>query len=157
MVHEKDKNGEYRGFDEVYSNVSDHEWESYIYAYECRVGVLREARLERELGSLNYWRRRVFLDKFGDWQEYGGRYPWYWGFDEIKDQKYGKIRTPLQFIETLSACVRFVKGEIDKDPNYQPPENFLEAIFRIKPFLDELRPMIEARMCELGETNNSAA
>jgi hypothetical protein len=157
MVYEKDKNGEYRGFDEVYSNVSDHEWESYIYAYECRVGVLREARLERELGSLNYWRRRVFLDKFDDWQEYGGRYPWYWGFDEIKDQKYGKIRTPLQFIETLSACVRFVKGEIDKDPNYQPPENFLEAIFRIKPFLDELRPMIEARMCELGETNNSAA
>lgn len=118
MVYEKDKNGEYRGFDEVYSNVSDREWESYIYAYECRVGALREARLEKE---------------------------------------YRKIRTPLQFIKALSACVQFVKGEMDKDPGYQPPENFLKAIFRIKPFLDELQPIIEARMLELGETNKSAA
>lgn len=157
MVYEKDKNGEHRGFDEAYSYISDRRWESYIYTYECRVGALREARLEKELGSLNYWRRRVFLDKFDDWQEYGGRYPWYWGFDEIKDQKYGKIRTPLQLIKTLSACVQFVKGEMDRDPDYQPRENFLEAIFRIKPFLDELWPLIEARMSELGETNNSAA
>jgi hypothetical protein len=157
MIYEKDKNGEYRGFDEVYSHISDQRWESYIYAYECRVGALREARLERELGSLNYWRRRLFLDKFDDWQEYGGRYPWYWGFGEIKDQKYGKIRTPLQFIKTLSACVEFVKGEMDKDPNYEPSETFLEVIFRIKPLLDELRPVVEARMLELGEAINNAA
>ena len=33
MVYEKDRNGEYRGFDEAYSYISDQEWESYIYAY----------------------------------------------------------------------------------------------------------------------------
>jgi hypothetical protein len=156
MVYEKDRNGEHRGFDEAYSYVSDHEWESYIYAYECRVGALREARLEKELGSLNYWRRRNFLSRFDGWQEWGGRYPWHWGFDEIKDQKYGKIRTPLQFIKSLAACVQFVKGELEKNPEYEPPEKFLEVIFRIKPLMDELRPIVGARLLELGKSNNAA-
>jgi hypothetical protein len=65
-------------------------------------------------------------------------YPWYWGFDEIKDQKYGKIRTPLQFVRTLTACVQFEKGELEKNPDYEPPEKFLEVIFRIKPLMRSL-------------------
>jgi hypothetical protein len=157
MVYEKYLNGEYRGFDEASSNISSYQWENYIYAYECRVGDLREERLKQELGILNYWRRRNFLNKFDEWREWGGRYPWYWGFDEIKDQRYGKIRTPRQFIRTLHACVLFVKGEIEKNPNYVPPEQFLETMFRIKPFLDELHTAVKARMLELGETNSAAA
>jgi hypothetical protein len=53
------------------------------------------------------------------------------GFDEIKDKRYGKIRTPRQFIQTLSACVQFVKGELEKNPDYQPPEEFLKVMVRV--------------------------
>ena len=109
MIYEKDLNNEYRGFDDVQSYISDYEWENYVYAYDCRVTGLLEAKLKERMGGAKYWRRRMFLDKFDDWREYGGRYPWYWGFDEIKDQWYGKIRTPKQFIATLVACLRFLK------------------------------------------------
>jgi hypothetical protein len=151
MVYEKDRNGEYRGFDEAYSYISDHEYESYIYAYECRVSSLYDDFLKEKLGLSNYWRRRNFLYKFDEWREWGGSYPWHWGFDEIKDKKYGKIRTPRQFIKTLSAIIKFVKDALDKDPNYQPPDDFLRLMIRVKPLLDELRPIVESRMLELGE------
>jgi hypothetical protein len=157
MIYEKDRDGEHRGFDEAYSYINDGAYENYIYAYDYRVGSLYEEFLRKTMEPRNYWRRRNLLFKFDDWREYGGHYPWYWGFDEIKDQKYGKIRTPLQFFKTLTACLQFVKGEMDKNPDYQPSEKFLEAIFRIKPFLDELRPLVEARMLELGERNNIGA
>jgi hypothetical protein len=157
MVYEKDRDDEYRGFDEAYSYISDREYESYVYAYDCRVRSLYEESLKEKMEPLNYWRRRFFLDKFDDWKEYGGRYPWRWEFDEIKDQKYGKIRTPLQFIRTLTACAQFVKGELEKNPDYEPPEKFLEVIFRIKPLMDELRPIVEARLLEMGKANNAAA
>jgi hypothetical protein len=78
MVDEKDRNGEYRGFDDAYSYVSDREYESYTFAYDCRVGALYEDYLKEKLGLLNYWRRRIFLDKFDDWKEWGARYPWHW-------------------------------------------------------------------------------
>jgi hypothetical protein len=146
MVYEKDLNGEYRGFDEASSYISDHEWGSYIYAYECRVGELREARLKKELGAENYWKRYFFLSKFDDWREYGGHYPWRWEFNEIKDQRYGKIRTPLQFIKTLAACVRFANAELEKNPDYTPPEKFLEVVFLVKPLLQEV---FEARLLEV--------
>jgi hypothetical protein len=71
----------------------------------------------------NYWSRRLLLDKFDDWKD-GWRkdYPWYWGFEEIKEKRHGKIRTPEQFIRTFTACVKFVAAEYEKDPKYQPPE-----------------------------------
>ncbi len=157
MVYEKDLNGEYRGFDEASSYISDREYESYIYAYDCRVISLHEAMLEKKMGTLRYLRRRILLDKFDDWKEWGlGHYPWHWGFDEIKDKKYGKIRTPLQFFKTLTACVQFVKGELEKNPDYEPPEKFLEVMVRIKPMLDELRPVVEARLFELRKSNVAA-
>ncbi|MEY2525611.1 MAG: hypothetical protein QOE73_382 [Verrucomicrobiota bacterium] len=157
MIYEKDRNGEYRGFDEASSNISDHEYEAYVYAYDCRVNSLYEASLKKKMGTLKYWRRKIFLDKFDDWREWGmGEYPWRWFFDEIKDKKYGKIRTPRQFFKTLSACVQFVKGELERNPDYQPPEKFLEIMIRIKPLLDELRPVVEARLLELGKSNNEA-
>jgi Recombination endonuclease VII len=157
MLYEQDQNGGYRGFDEAFSYISDREYESYIHAYDCRVNRLYEQSIERKMGSLKYLRRRIVLDKFDDWNEWSGSYPWHWGFDEIKDKKYGKIRTPRQFIKALAACVLFVKGELEKDPDYQVPKKFLELIFRIKPALDELRPIIEARLVEIGKINDAAA
>lgn len=71
MIYEKDLNGEYRGFDEAYSNISDREYETYIYAYDCRVLSLNEASLEKKMGSAKYYRRRIFLNKFDDWKNGG--------------------------------------------------------------------------------------
>jgi hypothetical protein len=155
MLCEKDKNGEYRGFDDVQSYVSDNEWESYIYTYEGRVGALLEALLEEKLGPQNYWRRRLFLNKFDDWREWGGSYPWYWAFDEIKDEKYGKIRTPKQFFKTLVGCMQFIKGELEKNPDFEIPDEFIRLMVRVKPVLDELRPIAEARLLELRSKNSA--
>ena len=54
MIYEKDLKGEYRGFDEVHSYISDHEWEAYIYAYDCRVVHLHESVLRERMGALKY-------------------------------------------------------------------------------------------------------
>jgi hypothetical protein len=110
------------------------------------VGELREALLKKRLGPQVYWRRRNLLEKFDDWDDYGGRYPWHWGFEEIKNRRHGPIRTPMQFIKKLSACVRFVAEEQKKDPNYEPPAAFLDLMVRVKSMLDSLRPTIEARL-----------
>jgi hypothetical protein len=58
MIYENDKRGEDRGFENVYSNVNDYEYEAYIYAYERRVSPLVEAQREKRLGTLNYIPRR---------------------------------------------------------------------------------------------------
>ncbi|HEY6331937.1 MAG TPA: hypothetical protein VI756_21595, partial [Blastocatellia bacterium] len=89
------------------------------------------------------------LDKFDEWKEYGGRYPWYWGFEEIKEKRYGGIRTPKQFLRTLTACVQFFAEELKKDPNYRPPETFTKLMVRIRPMLDSIRPIVQARLEEL--------
>lgn len=145
-LYEADQRGEYRSWPDVFLCISNHEYESYIYAYECRVRPLLEAMLEERLGNRNYWRRRLFLQKFDDWKEWGGRYPWHWGFDEIKEQKYGEIRTPLQFIRALTACVQFVKQELERDSDYLPPQKFIDVLVRIKPVIDEFRPIADARL-----------
>ena len=149
MIYEKDLNGEYRGFDDVYSNISDRDWESYIYAYDCRVIGLHESRLEERMGAAKYWRRRIFLDKFDDWEEYGTRkhhYPWHWGFDEIKERKRWTIKTPEQFFKVLAAFLQYLKNELAKNPDWEPPDEVLRGVARIKPFLDELRLIAEARL-----------
>jgi Recombination endonuclease VII len=158
MIYEKDMNGEYRSFDEVSSYISDGEWESYIYAYDCRVVTLNENRLKQSMGTAKYWRRRLFLNKFDDWKEWVPRkrlYPWHWGFDEIKERKRHTIRTPEQFVKVLAAIVEYLKGELAKNPDWRPSEEMVPALLRIKAFVDELYPAIEARYLEI--MNEAAA
>jgi recombination endonuclease VII len=115
MIYEKDLNGEHRGFDDVYSYISDHEWETYIYAYDCRAVRLHESLLEGRMGTLKYLKRRIFLDKFDDWKEWGARkrsYPWHWGIDDVKKQKRSVIRTPEQFLKVLAAIAEYLKNEL---------------------------------------------
>jgi hypothetical protein len=146
-LYEKDERGEDReGWDHVDCWISSQAYETYIYVYECRVGALLEELREQRMGSLNYWRRRCFLDKFDEWAEYGGSYPWYWGFEEVKAKRHGPIRTPMQFIKGLMASMRYVVEEAKKDPNYRPPEDFIKLMVRIKPLMDSIRPTVEARM-----------
>jgi hypothetical protein len=146
MLYEKDERGEHRGWDHVDSYISSHEYENYVYAYECRTGPLLEELLEERLGSRNYWRRRIFLGKFDDWKYEGGEYPWCWGFEEIKDERYGSIRTPAQFIRALSACVQFVSDELKKDPNFRPPESFFKIMVLVEPLMDKVRPIVGERL-----------
>jgi len=122
--------------------------------------------MKERLGSQNYWRRRNFLFKFDDWTEWGGKrremYPWYWGFDEIKDRKYGYFRTTKRIQELLrfvTAYAQLIEEQHSKDPKYQPPEAFLKIIFWLKPIFDRLRPEIEAKMAarERNDAKSSAA
>jgi hypothetical protein len=152
------EHSDYVFFGEASSNISSQEWDEYIYGYDCRVVALHESELEERCP--NYWQRRLFLNKFDDWSEWGNRrreYPWRWYFGEIKDQKYGKIRTTAQFLKMLAAVNQFLKNELEKDPNYEPPDELVKALFRIKPFLDELRPTVEARLAEIRKSKEAFA
>lgn len=71
MIYEKDLNGEYRGLDDVSNYISNSEWETYIYAHDTLVAMLYESQLEERMGTLKYLKRRIFLDKFDDWKEWG--------------------------------------------------------------------------------------
>lgn len=160
MIYEKDLNGEYRGFDDVYSYISDHEWEAYIYAYDCRVVGLHESLLEQRMGTLKYLRRRNFLNKFDDWQEFGSRkrsYPWNWGFDEVKERKRNIIRTPEQFLKALAAIADYLRTEIAKNPDWRPPDEMMPVLVRIFEFLEEIYPSIEGRYLELKREKDSEA
>jgi hypothetical protein len=140
MMYECDQKGLTRALSEATSLLSDSEYESYIYRYDIRAEALYEEYLESVVP--NYWRRRLFLDKFDSWRYRGlcREYPWHWGFDEIKDQKYGKVRTPRQFFGGLLACLQFVKSELEKNPNFEIPEQFIKLLVLLKPFLDEATP-----------------
>jgi hypothetical protein len=86
------------------------------------------------------------LDKFYGWREWGEAYPWRWGFEEIKEKRYGGIRTPRQAIKAISACMQFVVEQRRKDPDFEPPEAFFALMAQIKPLMDRLRPIVEARL-----------
>jgi hypothetical protein len=38
--------------------------------------------------------------------------------------------------------------ELEKNPDYRPPDEFIKIIVAVKPMLDELRPIVEARLRE---------
>ncbi len=98
------------------------------------------------------------LDKFDDWKDgWHGDYPWEWHFEEIKEKRHGKIRTPAQFIKIFTACAKFVAAEFEKDPNYEPPDEVAKFIFFAKDFLDKIRPVVEARLKEMNLSGPGAA
>ena len=144
-MHEADARGDYRGWDDAYISISERDFEPYAYAYECRILALFEDELEQRLGPLNYWRRRLFLQKVEDFREWGGRSLWRSHFTELKKHQQWKIRTPEQFWNTLAACMRFVVEETRKNPDFEIPEQFMRLLVRVKPILDEIWPQIEDR------------
>jgi hypothetical protein len=159
MIYEKDLNGEYRGFDDVSSYISNSEWETYIYVYDTRVVRLYESQLEERMGTLKYLKRRIFLDKFDDWKEWSPRkrtYPWHWGFDEIKERRRNIIRTPEQFFKMLAAIAEYIKNQIAKDPGWRPPEEMMPMLGRIVEFVEELWPAIEERYKALQAAQSEA-
>jgi hypothetical protein len=141
-LYERGERGEETGWDHVFCILSEPDYYRYIESYESRVRPLLEQLREGRMGSLNHWRRRLMVDEFDDWKEWGGAYPWQWGFGEIKDKRQGPIRNATQFFVTLAACVKFVADEIERDPNYEPPDEFVTLVVKLRPVLDEIRAKI---------------
>ncbi|HMF06064.1 MAG TPA: endonuclease domain-containing protein [Methylocella sp.] len=143
MIYETNETGGYIGWDHVDCFIDSHRYDDYIYFYECRLERFREQKLQKTCP--NYWSRTGLLDKFDDWKECCWRrqkYPWRWGFEEIKAKRHGKIRTPGQFFKYLTALTEFIL-EQEKDPNWRPSDKFLKAMFKLKPFLDKLIAELE--------------
>jgi hypothetical protein len=46
--------------------------------------------------------------------------------------------------------MRYVLEEFKKNPDYEPPEAFLELMVRVKPLLDKIRPIAEERLKSIG-------
>lgn len=144
-MYEADARGDYRGWDDAYIRISRRDFDPYAYAYECRILALLDEELKQRLEPTNYWRRRLFLQKFDDWHDWGrGHYPWASYFAEIKKRRW-KIRTPEQFWQGLVAIFRFVAEQQRKDPDFELPEQFLKLLVRVKPLLDKAWPLIEER------------
>jgi hypothetical protein len=95
-LYERSEQGESTGWHHVDCRIHSGDYDDCIWAYECRIRRLYEEPLEKR--CQNYWNRRLVLNKFKDWKEGWEReYPWQWRFDEIKERRHGKIRTPTNF------------------------------------------------------------
>jgi hypothetical protein len=126
--------GDYFGWDHAYCIVSSGRYESYAWAYECRVYPLcrkaaRAADGHQELlaptdvfGKLRCFvlRRRTLCVARAS----GRR-------REIPHS------TPEKAIEVFVACANFVIAESKRDPNFKPPENFLDVARTMFSILDE--------------------
>jgi len=145
--YEQRERGDYSWF-HVDICFTDSEYDDYIDTYNRRILALWEDDLEKEMGD-SYWRRRLFVDKFYDWREGWFEYPWKSYFKDIKIKRRW-IKNPELFFKKLLACMEFVAAECEKNPNYQPPDDFIKVIFWIKPILDKLRPTVEAQLKERG-------
>lgn len=137
MVYEKEQSGDYFGWENVSSYISSDDYESYIYIYEQRVDPLIEEAHERRVGCRNKWHRRLILQKFDDWFYNDGRPPSWWL--RYKEEESKKIKTPEQALNCLLALMKFVQGEVEKDPNYEPPQEFLKLMIRLKPIFEEIQ------------------
>ena len=155
MIYEKNERREYTGWDHVNCFINSSRYDDYIYSYECRLERLYEERLEKTCP--NYWSRRILLDKFDEWKEgwHHSPYPWRWEFEEIKEQRHGKIRTPGRFIKYLIACMKFIADKVREDPEFRHSPEFHRCMAQLKPIVDKLRPIFEARMTELGYNRSS--
>jgi hypothetical protein len=143
-MYEADERGDYRGFDDAFIRIDERDFYPYAQAYEHRVLTLIEEELEQRMDPVNYWRRRLFLQKF-DEREWSRHYPWPSYFDEITQRRRMMIRTPEQFWEAFAASVRFVVEAKRKNPDFEIPEAFIRIALRVKPIIDEVWPQIEER------------
>jgi hypothetical protein len=109
---------------------------------------------QKKAWVLSYWRRSSLLRKFDEW-DFRGDFPWRWCFEEIKEKRHGKIRTPNQFVRGLTAIMKFVLEQAKKDSNFRPPGSFFELMDRIRPIMEH--PIVTARMKELAAARGLAS
>jgi hypothetical protein len=133
-VYEAEQNGEYWNWENLSSRLSSHQYDSYDYAYRCRVSPLVEAIIEKRMGSKNYWRRRLVLQRFDAWYYDGMRSEWR---ERWKRDRATEIETPKQFLKALLACTEFVVQQMKKDPEYEPPEAYMELMTQVMPTIQQ--------------------
>ena len=134
--YEAQESGEYFGWDNANCRISSRDYEDYICAYECRVSPLTETLLEQRMGSRNYWRRRLVLQKFDEWFYVDGFSGWRERWEE--NHKWD-IRTPKRCVQVLIALMQFVIEQLKEDPNYQPPEKIFEILAKIRPIIEQAK------------------
>ena len=155
-MHEADARGDYRGWDNAFIHISERDFEPYAYAYDCRILALFDEELKQTLPPRIYWRRYFLLEKFDDWNEWGRQhYPWRSYFAEIKERRRWIIRTPEQCLTALAACTRFIVEQIEKNPDFEIPEQFLQIIAQLQPIIEEIWPQIEERYWALKAEKQS--
>ena len=132
-LYERHEQGTYSGLDHVYPWLSDHTYQAYAYDFECRVADLEDRLLRARIGEYQYWKRRPFMDKFDDWREYGDRYPWPSYFREIKMR-----RSPKYALNQIFACVRFYAAELKRNPAWEPPDQVVVFLFKLKEFFEAI-------------------
>ena len=135
MLYEKDAAFEERSWNNADSRITDSEYGKYIYEYQIRSAPLIQKALEQKLGKANYWHRSNFLFKFDDWREFGRNSSWGSTFESRT--KRPTIREFKQFIFTLAECVKFVAAEQERNPDYVPPDKFLQLLIKVKPIVNE--------------------
>ena len=134
MAYEKQENGEYFGWENAESRISSGEYESYDYVYRCRVSPLIEAVLEQRMGSANYWRRQLILQRFDAWHDDGERSEWR---DRWARRQAWKIKTPEQFIERMQALMKFYSEHIDENPDFVLPDEFIKLVVMVRRLVQE--------------------
>jgi hypothetical protein len=131
--------GYFTNWENGYPYLSSDDYQDYKDRFEGRVDALREALLKKRVP--NYWHRRLALDKFDDWFYEGGQPPlWH---RKYKEQESRKIETPEDFIRGLAAIMQFINEQFKNDPNFEPPEEFLKLMVRIRPIIEEALPFRE--------------
>lgn len=137
---EKEERGEAFGWEGVECKLWSGDYEAYKYEYECRVSALREALLKKRIP--NYWHRKLVLDRFDAWYHEGGRPPrWY---QEYKEQQFWKIETPDDFFRVLVALLKYYSEQFEKNPSYEPPEEFWQMMERIQPLMAQVEVAVGA-------------
>jgi len=134
--YECEINGGYFGWENASCRISDSEYEDYIYAYKCRVQPLVETLQEQIMGSANYWRRRRHHERFDEWYYEGARVAWR---ERLVEEKARTIDTPEQFFHVFTACTKFVAEQIKRDPDFRPPQKFVEVFFRVRSLVEYAR------------------
>lgn len=146
--YEKEARGEAFGWDNADCNLSDRDYERYIFIYERRAGALREALLEKRIP--NYWTRRIVLERFDSWFYEGGKPPgWYMKY---KEEQNNKIETPEDALNALVATFRFINEQFKANPNYEPPDEFWKLFATVRPLIEKA---ISEKAAANGETTLS--
>jgi hypothetical protein len=134
IVYEKQESGDYFGWENADSRISNDKYESYDYVYRCRVRPLIEAKLEQRMGSANYWRRALTLQRFDAWYYDGEWSEWR---DRWAKRQAWKIKTPEQFIERMQMIVKFYSEQIDKNPDFVLPDEFIKLVAKVRGLIQE--------------------
>ena len=127
----------YSGWENATCRILDREYDRYDYAYRCRVRPLIETMKEQRMGSLNYWRRELYITKFDDWFYDRGFSPWR---DRWMEERRFEIRTPKRFLRSFSALVDFAIKKSERDPSWRPPDQFFEIVLKVRKMIAEVRP-----------------